>query len=60
MYNRQFIDRGHDQIEAQILRMPRQYVSLDFCDDFGTNYPDLYEQFIRIYTARHHDRPHAI
>jgi hypothetical protein len=40
--------------------MPEHYVSLDFCNSFETNYPHLLEDFIRIYTDRRHDRPHAI
>jgi hypothetical protein len=60
MYNRQFLDLGSDEIEAQIGSMPEHYVSRDFCNGFETNYPQLREDFIRIYTDRRHDRPHAI
>ena len=60
MYNRQFLEMGHDEIEAQIRRMPERYLSSEFCDDFEANYPQLIEDFVRIYTARRHDRPHAV
>ena len=60
MYNRRFLELGEAEIEAQIRRMPRHYVSLDFCTAFETNYPQLREDFIRIYTNRNHDLPHAI
>jgi hypothetical protein len=59
MYNRQFLELGHDEIEAQILAMPRNYVSEDFCTAFEENNPQLNESFIQIYTARLHSRPRA-
>jgi hypothetical protein len=60
MYNRQFLALGHNEIETQIVNMPEHYVSLDFCNGFETSYPQLREDFIRIYTDRGHDLPHAI
>src|SRR5260370_38674205 len=59
MYNRQFLQLGKDDIEEQILAMPRTYTSLDYYTDFELNHGQRYEQFVRIYTARNHDRPHA-
>jgi hypothetical protein len=62
MYNLQFLNIGRDEIEAQILEMPATYTSLDFCTRFQRNYPDLYEQFLCMYTRRNPsvDRRHAI
>jgi hypothetical protein len=60
MHNRKFLELGRDEIEAQIRTMPRHYVSIDFCIGFESNYPQLRENFIHIYTNRGHDRPHAI
>jgi hypothetical protein len=60
MYNRKFLEDGHDEIEAQILAMPGNYVSLDFCTGFEENHPQLRENFIRFYMSRGHSRPHAI
>ena len=56
----QFCEMGHDEIEAQIGNMPERYVSCEFCNDFEANYPQLRRDFIRIYTDRGHDLPHAI
>jgi hypothetical protein len=60
MYNQQMLDLAGDDIENQIAAMPLNYTSLDFCDAFAANYPTQYEEFIRLFTARGHDRPHAI
>jgi len=60
MYNRQFLELGHAEIEGQIRTMPENYTSFDFYSGFERNYPLLYEDFICIYTDRHHDRPHAM
>jgi hypothetical protein len=60
MYNRELLQNGEPQIEAQIGLMPPKYTSVDFYTDFERNYSQQYERFIQIYTQRGHDRPHAI
>jgi hypothetical protein len=62
MYNRQFMEVGRDEIAAQIREMPATFTSLDFYTRFQSNYPQVYEDFVRIYTSRDTglDRPHAI
>jgi hypothetical protein len=60
MYNRELLQAGGTQIEAQIYEMPRNYTSVDFYSAFERNHSHQYETFIRIYTQRGHDRPHAI
>jgi hypothetical protein len=60
MYNRQFLLLAQNEIEAQILAMPRDYTSFDYYTNFASNHGARYEEFVRIYTARNHDRPHAI
>ena len=62
MYNRQFLELAHDEIEAQIRQMPDHYTSFDFYTGFEGNHPQLYEDFIRIYMDRNStlDRPHAV
>lgn len=60
MYNQEFLNRGHDEIEATIRSMARTYRSVDFYTSFQQTYPELWESFIRIYTRRLHSRPHAI
>jgi hypothetical protein len=60
MYNRQFLRLAQDEIEAQILAMPRNYTSFDYYTNFESNHRARYEEFVRIYTTRNHDRPHAI
>ena len=61
MYNRQFLELAQDEIEAQIRQMPDNFTSSDFYTGFKRNYPQLYEDFIRIYMGRNStlDRPHA-
>jgi hypothetical protein len=63
MYNAQFLQLGHVEIERQILAMPARphnYTSEDYLAGFCKNNPLLYANFIRIYTNRHHNRPHAM
>ena len=60
MYNKRFLDLAAVEIEAQVLLMPRSYTSFDYYTNFERNYRGLYEQFVRIYTDRQHDRAHAI
>ena len=60
MYNRQFLQLGHNEIEATILAMPRNYTSFDFCLEFERNHWQTREAFIEIYMHRRHDRRHAI
>jgi hypothetical protein len=60
MYNRQFLQLGKNEIEEQILAMPRTYTSFDYYTAFERNHGQQYQQFIRIYMARNHDEPHAI
>lgn len=60
MFNQRFLDLGRDEIDTQILAMPRGFASDAFCAAFESNHPQLYEDFLRIYLARGHSRPHAI
>ncbi len=60
MYNRQFMKIAQNQIETQILAMPVDYTSFDFYTSFEQNHPREYEQFLRLYTVRGHDRDHAV
>jgi hypothetical protein len=45
MYNRQFLQLAHYEIEATILSMPRNYTSFDFCADFERNHQQTRESF---------------
>lgn len=60
MYNQQMLDLAAAEIETQIRAMPRNYTSLDFCTEFKKNYPQRYDEFVRLFTAKGHDEPHAI
>jgi hypothetical protein len=40
--------------------MPVHFTSAEFYELFAENHSAKYEELIHIYTARNHDRPHAI
>jgi hypothetical protein len=60
MYNRRFLELAEAEIEAQIQEMPAKYTSDTFCEAFADHFPETWERFVALYTARSHDRPHAI
>jgi hypothetical protein len=63
MYNARFLQLGYDEIERQILDMPlgpHNYTSDDYLSRFSISNPQLYQDFIDMYTKRHHTRPHAL
>lgn len=60
MYNRRFLELAGTEIEAQIQAMPVTYTSDTFCAGFAERFPEKREGFVALYTARSHDRPHAI
>ena len=59
-YNKVLLSLAQSEIENVILRMPPRFASLQFYDLFVSAFRDRYETFLRIYTRRGHDRPHAI
>ena len=60
MYNRRFLDLADAEIAAQIRSMPPSFTSERFCQGFAERFPEKWERFVSLYTARSHDRPHAI
>lgn len=60
MYNEQFLTIASTEIELQIRAMPAQFNSNEFYERFAKNHSAKYEELIRLYTARNHDRAHAI
>src|SRR6266481_5555691 len=60
MYNKCILGLAHEEIETQIRTMPQSYTSRDFYTSFENNHRQKYEDLIRIYTDRRHDRPHAV
>lgn len=60
MYNEQFLTIAKAEIEGQIRAMPAHFTSAEFYERFAEDHSAKYEDLIRLYTARNHDRPHAI
>lgn len=60
MYNQQFLAIARAEIEAQIRAMPNHFDSREFYESFAQNHSARYEELVRLYTTRNHDRPHAI
>lgn len=60
MYNEQFLIIASTEIEAQIRAMPAHFTSDEFYEHFAQNHSAKYEELVRLYTTRNHDRPHAI
>jgi hypothetical protein len=60
MHNRRFLELAAEEMRTQILAMPKRFTSLDYYTAFAKSYPKQYEGFVRIYTDRGRDRPHAI
>lgn len=59
-HNKVLLRLAQSELEETILRMPPRFTSLQFYGLFASEFQNRYETFLRIYTRRGHDRPHAI
>ncbi len=59
-YNKEFFNMAEAEMHAQLLAMPKQFDSVQFCDELSRNHKLEYEWLVTRFVARGYDRPHAV
>ena len=59
-YNKAFFQLAEAEMQTQLLALPTDFNSVQFCNEFSRNHNQEYEWLVKRFMTRGYDRPHAV